>query len=78
MQMKDLIHDFPLLINFEQGEEVRESVTSPVVGFNARNCDALYNVNGCDLSNNVFRWAVLVIPKDLAHAKPIGWQAAHR
>ena len=60
--MKNLVHDFPLPVDFQQREKVREPVTGPVVEFKPQGGDGARNVDAGDACFEVRRWAIRVIP----------------
>ena len=62
MQVKDLVHDFPLAADLEHREQVCESVASPVVEFDSYGGDRSRLVDVCDLGTQSSCRAIPVVP----------------
>src|ERR1700704_738615 len=62
VEMEDLVHDFPLAVDFQQREKIRESIAGPIVRFNANGGDCFGNVDGHYLTDDVLRRPSLVRP----------------
>src|SRR5690349_16744423 len=62
MKMKDLVHDFPLPIDFEQREHIGETVHAPVLQLEPNGSDRLHDVDTRDTALEFCRGAVLIVP----------------
>ena len=60
--MEHFIHDLPLPVDFEQGEQIGEAVSGPVLEFQPHGGDRVNQVNTGDPCLKPRRWPVLVIP----------------
>ncbi len=69
--MKDLVHDFPFPVDFEQGEQIGKSVSGPVLEFQPHGGDRVNQVDAGNPCLEPGRWTVLVIPcKELLDGRP--------
>ena len=47
MEMENLVHDFPLAVDFQQREKIRKSIAGPIARFNANgSVDTTFGSNG--------------------------------
>ncbi len=64
--MEDLVHDLPLPVDFKQREQVRVSVTGPVVEFEPHGGDRAGQVNSGAEHFEARRRPILVVPVEQA------------
>ncbi len=62
MQMKHLVHDLPVAVNFQKREQVGKTKTGPVFKLKSHRCDGSNNIDASDSCPETGRWTVLVIP----------------
>ena len=63
VQMKNLVHNLPLAVEFQQREQVGEAVPGPVVEFEPHGGDCVDEVDAGDARLEFGRWTILVVPR---------------